>query len=110
MIRPNDVNENLKNATLTAAEITQSTTYANISVDNDKNITYTLKQTIDGEDNFSVRYMGNITTDTGTQTGQVDYSIKVIPATSVYYEDSFATFTNANGTKNVAQTRGSGRR
>lgn len=103
VIRPNDVNENLKNATLTAAEITQSTTYANISVDNDKNITYTLKQTIDGEDNFSVRYMGNITTDTGTQTGQVDYSIKVIPATSVYYEDSFATFTNANGTKNVAQ-------
>lgn len=103
VIRPNDVNENLKNATLTAAEITQSTTYANISVDNDKNITYTLKQTIDGEDNFSVRYMGNITTDTGTQTGQVDYSIKVIPATSVYYEDSFATFTNADGTKNVAQ-------
>lgn len=97
VIRPNDVNENLKNATLTAAEITQSTTYANISVDNDKNITYTLKQTIDGEDNFSVRYMGNITTDTGTQTGHVDYSIKVIPATSVYYEDSFATFTNGTG-------------
>lgn len=97
VIRPNDVNENLKNATLTAAEITQSTTYANISVDNDKNITYTLKQTIDGEDNFSVRYMGNITTDTGTQTGQVDYSIKVIPATSVYYEDSFAKFTDGTG-------------
>lgn len=97
VIRPNDVNENLKNATLTAAEITQSTTYANISVDNDKNITYTLKQTIDGEDNFSVRYMGNITTDTGTQTGQVDYSIKVIPATSVYYEDSFATFNPGAG-------------
>lgn len=97
VIRPNDVNENLKNATLTAAEITQSTTYANISVDNDKNITYTLKQTIDGEDNFSVRYMGNITTDTGTQTGQVDYSIKVIPATNVYYEDSFATFNPGAG-------------
>lgn len=109
VIRPNDVNENLKNATLTAAEITQSTTYANISVDNDKNITYTLKQTIDGEDNFSVRYMGNITTDTGTQTGHVDYSIKVIPATSVYYEDSFATFTNADGTKNVAQVDNAGK-
>lgn len=109
VIRPNDVNENLKNATLTAAEITQSTTYANISVDNDKNITYTLKQTIDGEDNFSVRYMGNITTDTGTQTGHVDYSIKVIPATSVYYEDSFATFTNADSTKNVAQVDNAGK-
>lgn len=108
VIRPNDVNENLKNSTLTAAEITQSTTYANISVDNDKNITYTLKQTIDGEDNFSVRYMGNITTDTGTQTGQVDYSIKVIPATSVYYEDSFATFTNANGTTGVDNGTGNG--
>ena len=97
VIRPNDVNENLKNATLTAAEITQSTTYANISVDNDKNITYTLKQTIDGEDNFSVRYMGNITTDNGTRTDKVDYSIKVIPATSVYYEDSFATFNPGAG-------------
>ena len=103
VIRPNDVNENLKNATLTAAEITQSTTYANISVDNDKNITYTLKQTIDGEDNFSVRYMGNITTDTGTQTGQVDYSIKVIPATSVYYEDSFASFTDGTDKASAAQ-------
>lgn len=102
VIRPNDVNENLKNATLTAAEITQSTTYANISVDNDKNITYTLKQAIDGEDNFSVRYMGNITTDNGTQTGHVDYSIKVIPATSVYYEDSFASFTNGTGKANAA--------
>ena len=97
VIRPNDVNENLKNATLTAAEITQSTTYANISVDNDKNITYTLKQTIDGEDNFSVRYMGNITTDNGTRTDKVDYSIKVIPATSVYYEDSLATFNPGAG-------------
>lgn len=103
VIRPNDVNENLKNATLTAAEITQSTTYANISVDNDKNITYTLKQAIDGEDNFSVRYMGNITTDNGTQTGHVDYSIKVIPATSVYYEDSFATFTNGTDKASAAQ-------
>lgn len=103
VIRPNDVNENLKNATLTAAEITQNTTYANISVDNDKNITYTLKQTIDGEDNFSVRYMGNITTDTGTQTGHVDYSINVIPATSVYYEDSFATFTNGTDKASAAQ-------
>ena len=103
VIRPNDVNENLKNATLTAAEITQSTTYANISVDNDKNITYTLKQTIDGEDNFSVRYMGNITTDNGTQTGHVDYSIKVIPATSVYYEDSFAAFTNGTGKASAAK-------
>lgn len=102
VIRPNDVNENLKNATLTAAEITQSTTYANISVDNDKNITYMLKQTIDGEDNFSVRYMGNITTDNGTQTGHVDYSIKVIPATSVYYEDSFAKFTPGTGKANTA--------
>lgn len=102
VIRPNDVNENLKNATLTAAEITQSTTYANISVDNDKNITYTLKQAIDGEDNFSVRYMGNITTDNGAQTGHVDYSIKVIPATSVYYEDSFASFTNGTGKANAA--------
>lgn len=111
MIRPADMNANLGNeeVSLTKVDITQSTTYANISVDSNKNITYTLNKTINGKDNFGAAYSGTIPKYDesgklmGTQEGTVKYSITVIPATSVYYEDSFATFTNADGTKNVAQ-------
>ena len=117
MIRPADMNANLGNeeVSLTKVDITQSTTYANISVDSNKNITYTLNKTINGKDNFGAAYSGTIPKYdesgklTGTQEGTVKYSITVIPATSVYYEDSFATFTNADGTKNVAQVDNAGK-
>ncbi len=109
VIRPADMNANLGNreVSLTEVDITQSTTYANISVDSNKNITYTLNKTIDGKDNFGAAYSGKIPKYdesgnlTGMQEGTVKYSITVIPATSVYYEDSFATFTNANKSKGV---------
>lgn len=102
MIRPADMNANLGNeeVSLTEVDITQSTTYANISVDSNKNITYTLNKTINGKDNFGAAYSGTIPKYDesgkliGTQEGTVKYSITVIPATSVYYEDSFATFTD----------------
>lgn len=105
MIRPADMNANLGNAevSLTKVDITQSTTYANISVDSNKNITYTLNKTINGKDNFGAAYSGTIPKYdesgklTGTQEGTVKYSITVIPATSVYYEDSLAAFTNGTG-------------
>lgn len=117
MIRPADMNANLGNeeVSLTKVDITQSTTYANISVDSNKNITYTLNKTINGKDNFGAAYSGTIPKYdesgklTGTQEGTVKYSITVIPATSVYYEDSFATFTNADSTKNVAQVDNAGK-
>ena len=105
MIRPADMNANLGNeeVSLTEVDITQSTTYANISVDSNKNITYTLNKTINGKDNFGAAYSGTIPKYDesgklmGTQEGTVKYSITVIPATSVYYEDSFAAFTNGTG-------------
>ena len=105
MIRPADMNANLGNAevSLTKVDITQSTTYANISVDSNKNITYTLNKTINGKDNFGAAYSGTIPKYDesgkliGTQEGTVKYSITVIPATSVYYEDSLAKFTNGTG-------------
>lgn len=105
MIRPADMNANLGNeeVSLTKVDITQSTTYANISVDSNKNITYTLNKTINGKDNFGAAYSGTIPKYdesgklTGTQEGTVKYSITVIPATSVYYEDSFATFNPGAG-------------
>lgn len=102
MIRPADMNANLgnKEVSLTKVDITQSTTYANISVDSNKNITYTLNKTIDGKDNFGAAYSGTIPKYdesgnlTGVQEGTVKYSITIIPATSVYYEDSFVKFSD----------------
>ena len=58
-------------------------------------VTYTLYKTLDAKAPIPV-YVSD-----GTNT--LMRSVNIIPATSVYYEDSFATFTNANGTKNVAQ-------
>lgn len=58
-------------------------------------VTYTLYKTLDAKTPIPV-YVSD-----GKNT--LMQSVNIIPATSVYYEDSFATFTNANGTKNVAQ-------
>lgn len=58
-------------------------------------VTYTLYKTLDAKTPIPV-YVSD-----GTNT--LMRSVSIIPATSVYYEDSFATFTNADGTKNVAQ-------
>ena len=58
-------------------------------------VTYTLYKTLDAKAPIPV-YVSD-----GTNT--LMRAVNIIPATSVYYEDSFATFTNADGTKNVAQ-------
>lgn len=73
-------------------------TYGTAVIDKaNKTVTYTLDQTLDNEIAIPI----NIKFSSNDQI--YSYSFHVIPATSVYYEDSFATFTNANGTKNVAQ-------
>lgn len=64
-------------------------------------VTYTLYKTLDAKTPIPV-YVSD-----GTST--LMRSVNIIPATSVYYEDSFATFTNANGTKNVAQVDNAGK-
>ena len=58
-------------------------------------VTYTLYKTLDAKTPIPV-YVSD-----GKNT--LMQSVNIIPATSVYYEDSFATFTNADGTTNVAQ-------
>lgn len=72
-------------------------TYGNGKIDmTAKTVTYTLTKTLDAKIPIPV-YVAD-------KNGKVQMlSVNVIPATSVYYEDSFATFTNADGTKNVAQ-------
>lgn len=72
-------------------------TYGNGKIDmTAETVTYTLTKTLDAKIPIPV-YVAD-------ESGKVQMlSVNVIPATSVYYEDSFATFTNADGTKNVAQ-------
>ena len=63
----------------------------------DKTVTYTLHNTLDST--AAISLFVKFTNDPAEQPTVV--SVNIIPATSVYYEDSFATFTNADGTNVV---------
>lgn len=93
-IRPTDVHPGLQGVTITKVDIANQSTYANIKADDNGVITYTLNQRINGADTFSVYYHGY---RDGRPADKLQYTITVIPATSVYYEDSFASFTNGTG-------------
>ena len=93
-IAPKDMNANLggEGVTITNVEIAKISTYADITVDENKNIVYKLNQMISGHDNFGAKYTGNLITAEGKQNSTVEYSVTIIPATTVYYEDSFVDF------------------
>lgn len=94
-IAPANVSANLSVAPIKTVQIAQSTKYADLSVDENNNIIYRLTKTIDGEDNITVRYVG---TNPGTdKIGEVSFTLTIIPASNVYYEDSLATFTDGSG-------------
>lgn len=94
-IAPADVSANLSVAPIKTVQIAHSTKYADLSVDENKNIIYRLTKTIDGEDNITVRYTGtNASTD---KIGEASFTLTIIPASNVYYEDSLAAFTNGTG-------------
>lgn len=94
-IAPADVSANLSVAPIKTVQIAHSTKYADLSVDENKNIIYRLTKTIDGEDNITVRYTGtNASTD---KIGEASFTLTIIPASNVYYEDSLAAFTNGKG-------------
>lgn len=94
-IAPADVSANLSVAPIKTVQIAHSTKYADLSVDEYNNIIYRLTKTIDGEDNITVRYTGtNASTD---KIGEASFTLTIIPASNVYYEDSLAAFTNGKG-------------
>lgn len=102
VIKPTDMNSSLGDATIEKVEIAKVSTYADITVDENKNIVYKLNQMISGHDNFGAKYTGNRITAAGEQHSTVEYSVTIIPATTVYYEDSFAKFTSGSGAANGA--------
>lgn len=97
VIKPTDMNSSLggTGVTIEKVEIAKVSTYADITVDENKNIVYKLNQMISGHDNFGAKYTGNLITAAGEQHSTVEYSVTIIPATTVYYEDSFVDFYDA---------------
>lgn len=96
VITPQRVNAELANATISKVLVDKTSQYADIKVnDTDKSITYTLNRMINGKDNISITYEG-VNSKTGNSSG-VTYTVTIIPATNVYYEDSFAKFNHGAG-------------
>ena len=108
VIEPSDINENLTatGVSLTDVEVGNISSFAKITKDNACNVTYTLTSMIDGSDNFSLQYSGTlkIGEQEKPQSGQTaKYTVTIIPASNVYYEDSFATFVGGKNTASAAQ-------
>ena len=92
-IRPQDIAPQLAAAQLTKVVVGDSQ-YADITHDDQLNIIYKLKTAINGQDDITVTYYG---TNAQGKENNATYTVSIIPATSVYYEDSFASFTNGTG-------------
>ncbi len=105
-IEPKDLNENLADngVSITETKLTGVSNFAYVSADTNGVITYKLKEMISQSDTFGVQYTCTLTTNTGLQDGTTaKYTVTIIPATNVYYEDSFAKFTDGSGTAKDAK-------
>lgn len=108
-ITKTDISPKLSQANIEGVTVGNSL-YATINANVDYSIDYILNKTIDGSDRVTVTYSG-----TNKDTGKDDsatYNLTIIPATSVYYEDSFASFEkgtgNASGAKWTTDTDDTG--
>ncbi len=100
-----DISEALKTATINGVAV-KNTDNAEISysIENGKYvIVYKLKNVLNGEDRFDVTVTGQIEVDGKVQIGDVTYTVKIIPASTVYYEDSFVNFTGGAGAASGAK-------
>lgn len=95
IITPDKVSANLIGAPISNVIVNKTSQYADVAVNSDKSITYTLNRMISGKDNIGITYSG--TNNTTHENGEVSYTVTIIPATSVYYEDSFAKFSHGAG-------------
>lgn len=95
IITPDKVSTNLIGAPISSVIVNKTSQYADVAVNSDKSITYTLNRMISGKDNIGITYSG--TNSTTHENGEVSYTVTIIPATNVYYEDSFAKFYGSDG-------------
>ena len=104
-IKPTDISAELKKANITDVQFDKSY-YATITKGDNFSINYTLNKTIDGVDNFQVVYKGtNLDTK---EDGTATFTVSIIPATNVYYEDSFARFDNGKNNADGAVWQSAG--
>lgn len=101
-IKPADISPTLGTAALDSVTVTGNQ-YANIAYDETtQNFTYTLNQMMKGVDQLKVKYTGTITKGDGTQSGEVEYTINIIPASTMYYEENFVDVLPGTGIANAA--------
>lgn len=104
VITPAALNAELAKANITNVDVS-STSYADITAEpRTWNINYKLKTTLDKSDTFSAYYKSTKVNDKGeTVSDEAPYTIEIIPASSVYYEESFVTFTGGKNSAVAAQ-------
>lgn len=98
-ITKTDISPKLSQANIEGVTVGNSL-YATVSANDDFSIDYILNKTIDGSDRITVTYTG---TKVSGESDSATYNLTIIPATSVYYEDSFAKFTNGTGKASAAK-------
>ncbi len=98
-IKLTDLNSELANATITSVKITGQTHGTAVYNESEMAIIYTLTKVLSERERLSVDVIG---TKNG-KTDNVTYNVTIIPATNVYYEDSFAKFTDGSGTAKDAK-------
>lgn len=92
-ITKTDISEKLSQANIKGVTVGNSL-YGTVRANDDFSIDYILNKTIDGSDRITVTYTG---TKASGESDSATYNLTIIPATSVYYEDSFAKFTDGTG-------------
>ena len=100
-IMPKDVAPNLAIANIQSVTASsQMSRYADVTIGDNYSIIYTLKSMISDADLVSVTYEGtNLTTGLHDSAA---FNIHIIPATNVYYEDSFAKFYDKSGNEQTS--------
>ena len=94
IIEPGNVNDKLNGANITKVEIAKVPTSGTATVEA-KNVRYKLNEMLAREDSMTIKYTG--TNVNNGNEGNVSYNISIIPATNVYYEDSFVKFNPGTG-------------
>lgn len=88
-IKLTDLNSELANATINSVKITGQTHGTAVYNESEKAIIYTLTKVLSERERLSI----DVTGSRDNNTDSVTYNVTIIPATNVYYEDSFAKFT-----------------
>lgn len=94
IIEPGNVNDKLEGVNITKVEIAKVPTSGTATVEAE-NVRYKLNEMLAREDSMTIKYTG--TNVNNGKEGNVSYNISIIPASNVYYEDSFVKFNPGTG-------------